>query len=125
MVAAPSVPPAAHAAPLLELGRLPRPGPEQRAALHRSRSVDRCGPGAAAHDCRCAGDAPPRLRARRGHTAMTADLIAALQIVAATAGWTAGLFFFRFWRDTRDRLFLLFGTAFWLLSLTWVLLALL
>jgi hypothetical protein len=56
---------------------------------------------------------------------MTADLIAALQIVAATAGWTAGLFFFRFWRDTGDRLFLLFGAAFWLLSLTWLLLALL
>ena len=56
---------------------------------------------------------------------MTADLIAALQIVAATAGWTVGLFFFRFWRDTGDRLFLLFGSAFWLLSLTWLLLALL
>ncbi|HET7229047.1 MAG TPA: DUF5985 family protein [Longimicrobium sp.] len=30
---------------------------------------------------------------------------------------TAGLFFFRFWRETRDRLFLAFGTAFCLLAL--------
>lgn len=29
----------------------------------------------------------------------------------------AGLFFVRFWRDTRDRLFGLFGAAFWLLSI--------
>ena len=29
---------------------------------------------------------------------------------------TAGLFFFRFWRETRDRLFLAFGTAFSLLA---------
>jgi hypothetical protein len=26
-----------------------------------------------------------------------------------------GLFFFRFWRKTRDRLFLIFGCAFWML----------
>jgi hypothetical protein len=31
--------------------------------------------------------------------------------------WTAGVFFFRFWSKTRDRLFLLFGVSFWLLSL--------
>lgn len=30
------------------------------------------------------------------------------------ASLTAGLFFFRFWRQTRDRLFLLFGLAFFL-----------
>jgi hypothetical protein len=29
----------------------------------------------------------------------------------------AGVFFLRFWRDTRDRLFLLFGAAFWLMAL--------
>lgn len=29
----------------------------------------------------------------------------------------AGLFFFRFWRETRDRLFGIFGAAFWLLAL--------
>jgi uncharacterized protein DUF5985 len=52
------------------------------------------------------------------------DLIAALQGLAATATWTAGLFFLRFWRDTRDRLFLLFSAAFWLLSLSRLVLAL-
>jgi hypothetical protein len=36
----------------------------------------------------------------------------------------AGLFFFRFWRLTRDRLFGGFGAAFWLLSLHWTLLGL-
>lgn len=30
----------------------------------------------------------------------------------------AGLFFFRFWRDTYDRLFLLFAMSFWLQALT-------
>ena len=34
------------------------------------------------------------------------------------ASWLAGLFFLRFWRDTRDRLFLIFAGAFWLLGLT-------
>jgi hypothetical protein len=29
-----------------------------------------------------------------------------------------GLFFLRFWRDTGDRLFLIFALAFWLLGLT-------
>jgi hypothetical protein len=28
----------------------------------------------------------------------------------------AGLFFLRFWRKTRDRLFLIFAVAFWLLA---------
>lgn len=28
----------------------------------------------------------------------------------------AGLFFLRFWRDTRDRLFAIFAGAFWLLA---------
>ena len=28
--------------------------------------------------------------------------------------FAAGLFFFRFWRDTLDRLFLLFALSFWL-----------
>jgi hypothetical protein len=34
-----------------------------------------------------------------------------------------GMFFFRFWRDTRDRLFLCFGTAFTVFSFNWALLA--
>jgi hypothetical protein len=40
------------------------------------------------------------------------------------ASTTAGLFFLRFWRDTRDRLFLMFALAFWTLALNWLGLAL-
>jgi hypothetical protein len=36
----------------------------------------------------------------------------------AMALLVAGLFFLRFWRQTRDRLFLTFALAFWLLVLT-------
>jgi hypothetical protein len=32
----------------------------------------------------------------------------------AAASFTAGLFFFRFWRTTRDRFFLLFALSFWI-----------
>jgi len=42
----------------------------------------------------------------------------------AMACFVAGLFFMRFWHDTRDRLFLIFALAFWLLGLTRLLLAL-
>ena len=48
----------------------------------------------------------------------------ALQAVSATASLIAGLFFFRFWRDSHDRLFGFFGATFCLLALSWVLLAL-
>jgi hypothetical protein len=41
----------------------------------------------------------------------------------AMACFVAGLFFLRFWRDTRDRLFVIFAMAFWLLGLTRLLLA--
>ena len=34
-----------------------------------------------------------------------------------------GAFFLRFWRRTRDRLFLIFALAFWLLGINWLLLA--
>jgi hypothetical protein len=34
-----------------------------------------------------------------------------------------GLFFLRFWRRTRDRLFLIFAAAFLLMGLNWLLLA--
>ncbi len=37
----------------------------------------------------------------------------------------AGLFFLRFWHETRDRLFAIFAGAFWLLALQRLLLALL
>jgi hypothetical protein len=36
----------------------------------------------------------------------------------------AGLFFLRFWRQTRDRLFLIFAVSFWLLGLQRLALAL-
>jgi hypothetical protein len=36
----------------------------------------------------------------------------------------AGLFFLRFWRDTRDRLFAVFAVAFWLFAVQRLLLAL-
>lgn len=34
-----------------------------------------------------------------------------------------GIFFLRFWRQTRDRLFAIFALCFWLLGLNWLLLA--
>jgi hypothetical protein len=43
---------------------------------------------------------------------------------SACASWVAGLFFLRFWRETRDRFFGLFAAAFWALSLNWIGLAL-
>lgn len=43
--------------------------------------------------------------------------LAALVAGALTAGYAvAGLFFARFWSQTRDRLFAMFATAFWLLA---------
>jgi membrane-associated PAP2 superfamily phosphatase len=43
---------------------------------------------------------------------------------AVTAGFVvAGLFFLRFWKRTRDGLFIAFALAFWLLGLTQALLA--
>jgi hypothetical protein len=35
----------------------------------------------------------------------------------------SGVFFLRFWRKTRDRLFAIFAIAFWLLGLNWLMLA--
>jgi hypothetical protein len=51
-------------------------------------------------------------------------LIPFLQTVSATAAFASGLLLLRFWRETGDRLFAFFGGAFWLLSLSWALLAL-
>lgn len=39
--------------------------------------------------------------------------------------WVAALFFFRFFRSTRDRLFLFFAVGFWVFSLNWLGVALL
>ncbi len=55
---------------------------------------------------------------------MRLAIIPFLQTVSATAAAAAGLFFFRFWRESRDRLFAFFGAAFWVLALSWGLLAL-
>jgi hypothetical protein len=43
--------------------------------------------------------------------------------ISAAAAWVAGLFFLRFWTETRDRLFALFAAAFWVLGLSWTVLA--
>jgi hypothetical protein len=44
---------------------------------------------------------------------------------AITMGYAvAGLFFLRFWQETRDRLFLIFAIAFWMLGLQRLALAL-
>jgi hypothetical protein len=52
------------------------------------------------------------------------DVLPFLQGICATAAGISGLFFFRFWRDSRDPLFGFFAASFWLLALSWVLLAL-
>ena len=52
------------------------------------------------------------------------SVVAFLQAVNATGALVACLFFFRFWRDSRDSLFAFFGAAFLLLSTSWALLAL-
>jgi hypothetical protein len=37
---------------------------------------------------------------------------------------TVGLFFFRFWRQTKDRFFVFFAIAFWILTIHWLALGL-
>jgi len=39
------------------------------------------------------------------------------------ACFVVGLYFLRFWRKTRDRLFAIFAVAFWVMGLNWMLLA--
>lgn len=47
-----------------------------------------------------------------------ATIVALLVSGAIVMGYAvAGLFFLRFWRETRDRLFLIFAGAFWILGL--------
>ncbi len=54
------------------------------------------------------------------------ELLLTLQRGALVACcWVAGLFFFRFFRSTGDRLFLLFAASFWIFSLNWLGVALL
>ena len=52
------------------------------------------------------------------------SVVAFLQTVAATGAWVSGVVFLRFWRESRDALFAFFAAAFWLLALSWSLLAL-
>lgn len=43
---------------------------------------------------------------------------------ATTFGsWVIALFFLKYWKRTRDRLFLFFSAAFWILSVNWIALA--
>jgi uncharacterized membrane protein len=42
----------------------------------------------------------------------------------ALACWAVGVLFLRYWRHTRDRLFVFFAAAFWVLCLSWTILAL-
>lgn len=55
---------------------------------------------------------------------MTSGTVVFLQGICAAGAWAAGLFFFRFFYESRDRLFAYFGGAFWILSLSWALLGL-
>jgi hypothetical protein len=55
---------------------------------------------------------------------MRHDLIVFLQTVSASGALVAGAVFFRFWRESGDRLFAFFGAGFFLLALCWALLGL-
>jgi hypothetical protein len=44
--------------------------------------------------------------------------------MAAAGSCAIGLYMIRLWRDVRDRFFLLFGLAFWMLAVHWSALAL-
>ena len=39
--------------------------------------------------------------------------------ISACASLIAGILFLRFWRDTRERLFLWFALAFWMFAINW------
>ena len=49
----------------------------------------------------------------------TVTLNAFLQGACTLACWAIGLFFLRFWRVSRDRLFLFFFAAFWAFANSW------
>jgi hypothetical protein len=52
------------------------------------------------------------------------DVTVFLQGLSSMGAYASGLFFLRFWRESRDSLFACFGIAFFLLGLSWTLLAL-
>lgn len=37
----------------------------------------------------------------------------------AALSWVIGLFFIRYWRLTRDRFFVFFAAAFWIMAINW------
>lgn len=45
--------------------------------------------------------------------------------IATCGSWGIAAFFYRFWSDTRDRFFGFFATAFLILSINWLLVAVL
>lgn len=45
--------------------------------------------------------------------------------IATCASWGVAIFFLRFWTATRDRFFVLFAAAFLILSINWLLVAIL
>lgn len=55
---------------------------------------------------------------------MKSNAVVFLQGICAAGAWAVGLFFLRFWYESRDRLFALFGIAFWMMSASWALLGL-
>jgi uncharacterized protein DUF5985 len=55
---------------------------------------------------------------------MMPQTIVLMQGMCAATAIAIGLFFLRFWQDSRERLFLYFAVAFWLMSSSWALLAL-
>ena len=55
---------------------------------------------------------------------MTHEVTVFLQGISSMGAYASGLFFLRFWRESRDPLFASFGAAFCLLGLSWTLLAL-
>lgn len=48
---------------------------------------------------------------------MNHDIAYFLSGISMLGAWVAGVYFFRFWIKSRERLFFLFGIAFWLMSL--------
>jgi hypothetical protein len=54
---------------------------------------------------------------------MRGQIVVFLQGVCAAGAWAIGLIFLRYRREADDRLFAFFGYAFWLLALSWALLA--
>jgi MFS family permease len=55
---------------------------------------------------------------------MRSNVVVFLQGICAASAWAAGLFFLRFWYESRDRLFAFFGIAFWMMATSWALLGL-